>query len=56
MQMHDEIIVEVKEYNVETCAQVMRKAMENVFESRGFKLNFPIKLLRGKSWGSLAPF
>lgn len=53
MQIHDEIIVEIHEQNLKKCSQILHESMENVFKSRGFKLNFPIKLMYGKDWGSL---
>lgn len=53
MQIHDEIIVEIPEQNLEKCSQILHESMENVFKSRGFELNFPIKLSYGKNWGSL---
>ena len=56
LTVHDELVFEVRETSVETCAKAFKKVMENVLphtETRGIPL-----IVEGKSgpnWGKMEP-
>jgi DNA polymerase-1 len=47
MQVHDELIIEVKDSDVETCKQILKKEMEEAV-----KLSIPltVDVTSGKNW------
>lgn len=50
LQLHDEFLYETPQKYSEMLAKILKKRMEN---SVGLDVPFPVKIKRGKSWGSL---
>ncbi len=58
LQVHDELIYEVREDKLETVVETVKKAMENVIPEKFLKgkktIPFRVSVSWGKSWGTLA--
>jgi DNA polymerase-1 len=57
LQIHDELLFEVEDGQVEKAIELIRNAMEPVF-SRSFlkttpPISFPVEVKAGDSWGSM---
>ena len=50
LQIHDELIYEVEEKNIEELAKILKSTMENVIE---LDVPLPVNLKMGKRWGSM---
>ncbi len=50
LQIHDELIYEVEEQNVEELAKILKSTMESVIE---LDVPLPVNLKMGKRWGSM---
>jgi DNA polymerase-1 len=50
LQIHDELIYEVEEKNVEELAHILKDTMESVIE---LDVPLPVNLKMGKRWGSM---
>lgn len=53
LQLHDELIYEVAEKDLEKVAQIVKDNMENAME---FSVKLPVKINIGPTWGSLKEF
>ena len=53
LQLHDELIYEVLESDLEEIAGIVRHEMENALE---LSVRFPVKIETGYSWGKLEPY
>lgn len=51
LQVHDELVFETTENNLQLKKEVIKKSMENVFD---WNIPIPINLKTGKSWGELS--
>ena len=52
LQLHDELLFEVLETDLDEVASIVRHEMENALE---LSVKFPVKLKSGHSWGRLKP-
>ena len=53
LQLHDELMYEVAEKDLQTVAKIIKTEMENALQ---LSVVFPVKLKTGYSWGSLEPY
>lgn len=53
LQLHDELLYEVRERDLEGVAKIVQHEMENALE---LSVKFPVKIKTGSSWGRLKPF
>jgi DNA polymerase-1 len=53
-QVHDSLLFEVKEADVEEAKAVIRQEMERGFSLNGQSVAFPVDITVGRSWGELA--
>lgn len=53
-QLHDEVLFEVADADAPTCAEVVRRAMEDVGDVDGFQLpRLPVNVSQGQAWGRM---
>ena len=50
LQLHDELLYEVAETNLNEVAEIVQQEMENAVE---LSVKFPVKMKVGYSWGKL---
>lgn len=53
LQLHDELLYEVLENDLEEVARIVQQEMENALE---LSVKFPVKMKVGNSWGTLKPY
>ncbi|XP_063381195.1 DNA polymerase nu-like [Cydia fagiglandana] len=56
LQIHDELVWEVAEADVDRAAVMIKYAMENVGRDSGMNMTLPIELTYGRNWGEMRPF
>ena len=53
MMIHDEMVWEVKDADLQTAAAVVKETLESSCEAIGMPLETKVRIAVGKSWGEL---
>lgn len=53
LQMHDEVLLDVQEGDVEEVSKIVRNCMEGVKETLELKVPFPVCIRKGASWADM---
>lgn len=56
LQIHDELLFEVKETHVHQAAAVVRRVMEGQAANWGLRAPLPVRIQQGPSWGELQEY
>ena len=56
LQVHDQLIYEVRDDMIPQMASLMKKEMERKLDFYGTEVSFPVNLEVGKSWGTLKKY
>jgi DNA polymerase I-like protein with 3'-5' exonuclease and polymerase domains len=56
LQVHDELIFEVRQSHLLQAAALVRRVMEGQAALWGLRVALPVRLQQGPSWGELAEY